>query len=99
MRWATAIAICSLLLAGCMDRYWTRPGGTQQGFYQDLAACHPQGGWCADWGSGWAGNGCVSEDGIRQCLRARGWISAGRTHGLDGHDGPLPSLPYALEAK
>jgi len=86
--------VIALLLAGCMDRYWTKAGGTQEGFYRDLGACRPHSGWCVRSPYFSGGSGCASEDLIRQCLREHGWVSAGRTHGLDGYDGPVPNLPH-----
>jgi hypothetical protein len=87
-----------LVLAGCADRLWTKPGATQQEFWKTYACCQPTGfrfwtavGRCLDQPN-------AGDTMQRQCLLASGWIPAGRTSRhlgpSDSDDKPDLDLPY-----
>ena len=80
-----------LALTGCLYYHrWSRPGATEQEFYQDSMRCHHTvaPGWCT--GTGW-GSGCNQlarnqREAVERCLRSLGWYPVGVVSVTGGSD-------------
>ena len=81
--------LIAALLSGCLYYHrWTRPGATEQDFYQDSMRCHRETAprWAFCWGAACDAQASARKDAVERCLRAAGWRSVGVVSMTGGSD-------------